>query len=51
MYPTSFLGFAQTQPATRPATPAQPAAVAPREAEASGLTRDEIRRIVLDLIG
>jgi hypothetical protein len=34
----------------RPATAAQPVVVR-REPEPSGLTADEIRRIVLDLIG
>jgi hypothetical protein len=31
--------------------PAQPLVIAARESEASSLTREEIRRIVLDLIG
>jgi hypothetical protein len=41
----------QIQTTTRPAAPAQSVVVAPRKPEPSGLSLDEIRRIVLEILG
>ncbi len=50
MHPPSLGAPTELHVATGPATAARPV-VAPREPGPSGLTADEIRRIVLDLIG
>jgi hypothetical protein len=50
VHPTSLGAPAKLHAAIGPAEPARPV-VAPRQPGPSGLTADEIRRIVLDLIG
>ena len=50
VHPTSLGAPAEPHTAIGPATAARPV-VAPREPGPSGLTADEIRRIVLDVLG
>ena len=50
MHPPSLGAPTELHVATGPATAARPV-VAPREPGPSGLTADEIRRIVLDVLG
>ena len=51
VYSASIRLLAELQPTTDQSTPVQPAILAARGPEPSGLTRDELRQIILDLIG